>query len=282
MRGHRLVACVAFFCVTIVFVGLEASGQAQHDRALLEAEPRLRAIYEGGEYRARGFDADWLPDGSGYTVVEPVEGGRPVRARYDAASGERTVVSSPGGDRGRSGGDLSPDGRRVLYADSGGLRVRNLRSGEVTVLLENKADDSVSFRRSSWSPDGKRIAFLRSDSSRVRQRAFLVPSDPSYPEVRETRFARVGETISRLRVGVVDDEGRETRWLSLPEPEEGFYIEQVAWAGNSDELLVEKLSRFRNEREFLLADVNTGALRRIFHESDPAWVIASIRKNVGL
>ena len=57
---------------------------------------------------------------------------------------------------------------------------------------------------------------------------------------------------------------------------------QVEWAGNSHELLIEKLSRFRNEREFLLADVRTGAIRRIFHESDPAWVVASYGTNAGL
>jgi len=41
------------------------------------------------------------------------------------------------------------------------------------------------------------------------------------------------------------------------------------------------LSRFRNEREFLLADICTGALRRIFHEADRAWVDASQGGNAG-
>jgi len=100
--------------------------------------------------------------------------------------------------------------------------------------------------------------------------------------VKEVRFARVGGTISTLRVGVVDARGSETRWLSIPVPAEGFYLGQVSWAGNSDELLVEKLSRFRDEREFLIANVRTGTITRIYHESDPAWVIASYRKNAGL
>jgi dipeptidyl-peptidase-4 len=45
--------------------------------------------------------------------------------------------------------------------------------------------------------------------------------------------------------------------------------------------MIEKLSRFRNEREFLLADVRSGALRRIFHETHPAWVDASQGSNSG-
>ena len=52
--------------------------------------------------------------------------------------------------------------------------------------------------------------------------------------------------------------------------------------GNSHELLIEKLSRFRDEREFLLADISTGAIGRIFHESDQAWVVASQGTNDGL
>ncbi|MHC4179034.1 MAG: S9 family peptidase [Planctomycetota bacterium] len=203
-------------------------------------------------------------------------------ARYDAASGKRTVIESPRRERAGSSGNLSPDGHRALYSDRGNLYVRDLHSDQTVPLTKNAAGSSVSNGRAIWSPDGKRIAYVQSDFSKVRRRSVLVPSDPSYPEVREDRFARVGETISALRVGVVDAQGSETRWLSIPEPSEGFYLGQVSWAGNSHELLVEQFSRFRDKRAFLLADLHTGEITRVFHESDPAWVIASIRKNVGL
>ncbi|RPI45066.1 MAG: S9 family peptidase, partial [Bacteroidetes bacterium] len=98
----------------------------------------------------------------------------------------------------------------------------------------------------------------------------------------ETRFARVGGEITALRVGVVDAGGTETRWLSIPVPREGFYLGEVNWAGNSNELLVEKLGRFRDHREFLLADVTGGTVTTLFEESDPAWVVASYNKNGGL
>ena len=92
----------------------------------------------------------------------------------------------------------------------------------------------------------------------------------------------MGETIAQLRVGVVDARGREVRWISIPSPTEGFYLGQVSWAGNSEELLVEQFSRFRDERAFFIANVSTGEVDRIYHESDPAWVIASYRLNAGL
>jgi len=250
---------------------------------LKEAEPRLRAIYEEGAFRARRFRADWLPDSSGYTLRESVTGSEErVLVRYDVPSGKRTVLDSPDEAEGRRSGRTSPDGQHVLYTEEGDLYVRDLRNDQAIRLTKSARSDSVSNRRAVWSPDGQRIAFVQSDASAVKLRSMLVPGDPSYPGVREVRFARVGGSITTLRVGVVDVQGRETVWLPLSMPTEGFYLGQVSWAGNSHELLVEKLSRFRDEREFLLADLRTGAITRIFHETDPAWVIASYGKNSGL
>jgi dipeptidyl-peptidase-4 len=191
------------------------------------------------------------------------------------------VAQSRRRERNGRPGNRSPDGERLLYSDDGNLHVRDL-DDDRTIPITEDGGGPVHNGRAVWSPDGKRIAYVQWDASKVRLRSELIPSDPSYPEVRETRFARVGETIATMRVGVVDAQGGETSWLDIPRPAEGFYLGQIDWAGNSDELLVEKWSRFRDEREFLIADLRTGAIERIYHESDPAWVIASIRKNAGL
>jgi dipeptidyl-peptidase-4 len=282
MRMNKVIACLTFVWLVVIVAMPGICGQ-DRKKILKEAESRLRAIYDRSEYRAKRFHADWLDDSSGYTVMEPAtDTNKRVLVRYDAASGKRTVLDSDSKEGPARSDNISPDGKDIVYSDKGDLHVRNLRSGKTIPLTKSAVDNSVSNGQAVWSPDGKRIAFVQSDDSKVRLRSELVPGEPLYPEVKEVRFARVGGVITTLRVGVVDARGSETRWLSIPAPSEGFYLGQVDWAGNSDELLVEKFSRFRNEREFLLADIRTGEITRIYHESDPAWVIASYGKNAGL
>ncbi len=177
--------------------------------------------------------------------------------------------------------NFSPDGKHIAFSDQGNLHVYDLQTNQ-TISLTKNGNDAISIGKIIWSPDGKKIAYVQSDQSEVRLRSMLMPGDPSYPVVREMRFARVGGTIASLHVGVINVEGGNTQWLSIEAPAEGYYLGQISWTGNSDELLVEKLSRFRDQRDFLMANINTGEINNIYKESDPAWVISSRYTNSGV
>ena len=247
-----------------------------------EADLRLKAIYDRAEFRPQKFQAAWHPDSLGYTVQErdPKTDNR-VSVSYDVRTGHRTKSPSADGKPAEPGPLLSPEGKRVLEFQDRNLFVRDLESGQRTQLTYRSAERDVQYRDPVWSPDGNRIVFVESDSTDVRQRPVLVPDDPSYPGVQNNRFARVGEKIEALRVGVVDSEGQSVQWLRIESPEEGIYLGQVEWAGNSAEVLVEKFSRFRDQRDFLLAKPD-GHVKQIFHETNEAWAESSQGKNSGL
>ena len=206
--------------------------------------------------------------GSDHWLYEPESGAlRPV----DAGPGARFDANA-----------FSPDGQRLLGSRGADLIVFDIASGRTIPLTKDGDPDTIDNGRASWSPDGQWIAYIQVDSSAVPKRAVLVPGDPTYRTFRETRYERIGGPISTLRIGVVGVEGGPTRWIELADKPGTFYLNQVSWAGNSDELLVEKLSRYRDAREFLLANHRTGVIAKAYAETDPAWVDMEPSANEGL
>jgi len=177
---------------------------------------------------------------------------------------------------------FSPDGERLLAKRKADLVVLDIASGRTIQLTKDGDPGTIENGHASWSPDGQWILYVQSDLSAVPKRAVLVPGDPTYRTFREVRYERIGGPIAKLRVGVVSVNGGPTRWIALPDKPGTFYLHQVSWAGNSDEVLIEKLSRYRDAREFLLANRRTGATAKLYAETDPAWVESSSMANSGL
>ncbi|MDX1964046.1 MAG: DPP IV N-terminal domain-containing protein [Pirellulales bacterium] len=337
-------SATAFGVIGLVAASIALPGQAANPvaeanaRMLAQAETRLMSIYNSDEYHMRSFDATWLPDGSGYLKLETPEGqSGPEIARYDSASGKRSVViagekilvpgtterllirgficsptakwfllhaDKPSNEKGgdhwlyeQGSGDLrpvksgegvefdsnafSPDGLRLLGSRGADLLVFDIASGRTTKLTRDGDSDAVNNGRACWSPDGKWIAYVRSDSSAIPKRAVLVPGDPTYRTFQETRFERIGGPIPTLRVGVVSVNGGPTRWIELADKPGTFYLNPLGWAGNSDEVLIDKLNRGRDAREVLLANHLTGAMTKAYEATDPAWVVSWVDMEPG-
>ena len=344
MKRGEAISCLCFLCVAGIAAVPALRGEDSTAQALAKAESRLRAIYDRNEFAARSFRAAWLPDGSGYTVLETSTGaGEQELVQYDAGRGKRTVLLSrsqvvpPGaakplaiddyalspdgglilletsgrvdGDSqrriadywvlerksgdlrelvtglepGRAGSSFSPDGRRILYVRQHDLFVHDLHSGRTIPLTTDGVVGSVGNGvgevgpaypegGTSWSPDGRQIAYVQVDSRAVGLRPMIDPAEPTYPKVFYARFIRVGTPLPAFRVGVVGAEGGATRWISIPGEPGTYYINRLNWAENSDELILEKQSRSRDSREFLIASVQASTIARAYFETDPAWI----------
>lgn len=271
IRSSAMAALPALFAV----LPLHAQ-DAREDDWRPVAHERLKAIYDCDEFRAENLDAEWLDDSSAYRIRErDPQSGKTVTAEYDVASGKRRVVKAAPRQNERQ----SPDGKFTLRVRDRDLLLED-ENGSETRLTSTAEGCDVAFRNFRWSSSGKAASFVKVDRTDVRLRSVLVPSDPSYPGVAEHRFARVGGKIEGLEVGIVRLDQGEVRWASIETAEDGFYLGQVDWAPNSDELLVETLSRFRDKREFWLVTTD-GKARRIYREVNDAWAVGSHGINSG-
>lgn len=274
--------CVAGILVAF-FATSDLCAQSPEDsNGFRKMEERLKAIYERGEFRAKGFRPTWLNDSSGFVIQEQATENKATEPLFhDIKTGEQRAWTSDDNLLKSEGQQLSPQGKHRLITRDAKLLAVNLENQQETLLVTGESGREVEYRNPSWSPDGTHVVFIEADRTDVRQRNVLVPSDPSYPDVQQNRFARVGEKIETLRVGVVNSEGQELTWLPIKFPEEGGYLGQVEWAGSAEEVLVETFSRFRDRREFSLVTLK-GQIQTILTETNEAWVESSQGKNSGL
>lgn len=282
-RNTRRVVLYTLMALTLPNACSSSMAQTLTDagwRSLVE--DRLKAIYERREFRPKRIQAKWFADSSGYTIQErDAQTNRSKPVHYELASGEQIDESKPTAGELTTDRMTSPDGKLRLEYRNRNLVVRDLNTDKVTQLTEKPKNKSIAYRSPKWSPDSRRVVFIEADFTDVRQRAMLVPGDPSYPTVRNQKFARVGGIIDSLRVAVVNIADKKIQWLPIAHPKEGHYLGQIEWAGNSDEVLVEKLSRFRDTRDFYLWSIS-GDIKTIFHEQNSAWAVGSQGKNSGL
>jgi dipeptidyl-peptidase-4 len=266
-----------------VLVATTSNAQSANDASWQShADSRLQAIYSRGEFSAKRFQPQWLSNSWGF-LLDEIDPSTTEQATwfYDAETGERRSATAHEKNERSDSRRPSSNNEFVLKTRGGNLFAVQRENHSETTLVTSPADREIAIRNPVWSPDGSKVLFIQTDFSDVRKRSVLVPSDPSYPEVAQHRFARVGEKLERQRVGVVNHDGDGLTWLPIECPEEGIYLGQVEWAGNSTEVLVERFSRFRDQRDFLLINVR-GEVKTIFSESDEAWVEASQGWNSGL
>jgi len=178
----------------------------QTDRAQL-LDDQIGRIFAAREYDAPRFGpARWMADGAAYTVVERDGSAGADIVRYDAATGERTVLVPrsrlvPTGRATPLDVDdyaWSRDGRRLLVFTNtkkvwrrntrGDYWVLDVAGGSLRRIGAGAPDSSLMFAK--FSPDGSRVAYVRANNLYVERlddgRVSALTSDGSETTINGT------------------------------------------------------------------------------------------------
>ncbi|TAJ11762.1 S9 family peptidase [Marinilabiliaceae bacterium JC017] len=180
---------------------------------------------------------------------------------------------------------FSPQGDRVAYVSHQNVYVEELATGKITALTTDGGDNIINgtfdwvyeeefdcrdgFR---WSPDGTKIAYWQSDTKGTGTFYMINNVDSLYSKVIPFPYPKAGTTNSAVKVGVVNANGGETKWVDLPGDPRNHYIPRMDFIPNSNELMIQQMNRLQNTNKVWVANAETMAFINILTEKEDAWV----------
>jgi dipeptidyl-peptidase-4 len=179
---------------------------------------------------------------------------------------------------------FSPDSTRVGYVRGNNIYVERLDTGTIVPLTTDGSattingtsdwvyEEELGVRDAFlWSPDSRAIAYWQFDSTGVETFSLINDTDALYPKVTTIPYPKAGTKNSAVRIGVVNADGGETRWLATPGDPRDAYLARLTWI-DTGTVAIEQLNRLQNVNDLLLADTRSGGVRPIFRDRSETWV----------
>lgn len=200
---------------------------------------------------------------------------------FDLKTRKLTQLSS----NGKQGlADFSPDATKVAFVRDNNLFIKNLNSNEEKQITFDGLDRHIINGTTDWvyeeefavtkgfhwSPDSKKIAFMRFDESEVKE-WWLPTYGMLYPDYHSYKYPKAGEANSIVTIHVYD---LETGTITLMDTgaETDQYIPRILWTSNPENLAILRLNRLQNHLEILVADASSGESKVIYSEKNKYYI----------
>ena len=179
---------------------------------------------------------------------------------------------------------FSPDATKVAFMRDNNLFIKDLKTGDEKQFTNdglynhiiNGAPDWVyeeefSFSQGLyWSPDSKKIAYMKFDESNVREFQ-MEEFEGLYPDWYSFKYPKAGEDNSIVGIYVYDLESGKTVKMDTGE-ETDIYLPRIAWTKDANILAIQRLNRHQNHLEILAANATTGASRVFYDETNDYYI----------
>ncbi|HLX62670.1 MAG TPA: DPP IV N-terminal domain-containing protein [Planctomycetota bacterium] len=203
-------------------------------------------------------------------------------------SGKKSPVTTDG--IAKDSVTLSPDGKLLAFVRDNNLYVADAATGKVRALTadgsetilnatqdwvyeEELREGNPSGRAFAWSPDSKKIAYLRLDQSAVPEHP-IVNILMTHPTLTKQRYPKSGDPNSTPEACVAVLSGAELRTQKLP-IQAGFeyILPEFVWTPDSKTVAVTMLNRAQNELTvFGWNPADTSEPKALVKEKESEWV----------
>jgi dipeptidyl-peptidase-4 len=182
---------------------------------------------------------------------------------------------------------MSPDKQYVAFTRNNNLFTINLATKKETQLTNDGTDvilngyaswvyfEEILGRASRyksfwWSPDSKKIAYMRMDESEV-------PMFPIYSEegqhgfIERTRYPKAGDKNPEVKVGVVAPDGGATVWADFNQKDDQ-YFGMPMWKPDGSALWIQWMPRTQDNLKVYEMNLANGSKTVVYDETQKTWV----------
>ncbi len=138
------------------------------------------------------------------------------------------------------------------------------------VYYEEILGRSSKYRAFYWSPDSKKIAFLKFDDTQVPTFT-LLNANGVHGKLEVTHYPKPGDPNPEVKLGFVNIKTKKTTWLDSTY-NKGNYIAWVRFTNNSKGLLYQRMNRGQNTLDIMLANLDSSQPKNIYRETQKTWV----------
>ncbi|MFY8202022.1 MAG: DPP IV N-terminal domain-containing protein, partial [Pirellula staleyi] len=125
-----------------------------------------------------------------------------------------------------------------------------------------------------FNQDGSQIAYWQIDPSGIGEFPLLNQVTALYPRPKYIPYPKVGTTNPSARIGIATLSSNDTWWVELPGEPREHYVHAMEWVPGHSQVLIQQLDRRQKTNRFWLADTQSKSVRKIFEETDEAWLDA--------
>ncbi|WEK18978.1 MAG: S9 family peptidase [Candidatus Pedobacter colombiensis] len=182
---------------------------------------------------------------------------------------------------------VSPDSANIAYTKNKNLYVYNIadrKEWQVTtdgseivyngwsswVYNEEILGRGMAYRAFWWSPDSKKIAFMRFDDSKVPVH-YMTDDSGIHEKQILIRYPQPGDANPEVKTGIVNLASKKITWADYDAKVDQYFGTPI-WAPSSDQLWIQWVNRGQDTLKIEAIDLVTGNRKPIYTETQKTWV----------
>ncbi len=183
---------------------------------------------------------------------------------------------------------FSPDGKKIAFAYQNNLFVKDLsadktlqltKDGERNKIINGTTDwvyeEEFAFTRAfEWSPDSKKIGFLKFDESEVPEMSMDYygnsPHEQLYPEAYNFKYPKAGDPNSKISLHIYDLNSENSAAVEFEKKYE--YLPRIKWTKDKDILSVQAMNRHQNDLDLIFVNAKDNSTQIILNEKDKNYI----------